>query len=82
MGTLRFWRKEAWMATSEEIETTLFAIRDAQGSLLSLLQGQEDVCIRRDGELMAGCFWRRTELDKAIEEYVGLARHLSGGARH
>jgi hypothetical protein len=43
-----------------------------EGSL-ALVQSEDDICIKRDGQLVEGCFWRASEMSKAIDEF----RHLS-----
>ena len=40
---------------------------------LALVQTDDDICIKRDGRLVEGCFWRASEMSKAIDEF----RHLS-----
>jgi hypothetical protein len=40
---------------------------------LALVQSNDDICIKRDGQLVEGCFWRASEMSKAIDEF----RHLS-----
>jgi hypothetical protein len=48
-----------------------------QGSL-ALVQSEEDICIKRDGQLVEGCFWRAAEMSKAIDEFRHLSHLLEG----
>ena len=54
-------------------ETVLFEVPLTTGERLALIQSDEDLCIKRDGQLVAGCFWRPSQLTEAVAEF----RHLS-----
>ena len=54
-------------------ERVLLEIPLRPAGSLALVQSDDDICIKRDGQLVEGCFWRATEMPKAIDEF----RHLS-----
>jgi hypothetical protein len=62
-----------------EKEKVLFEAPGGAQGKLTLVQTDAELCIRRGGRLVAGCFWRVGELSKAIQEFRSLGRRLREG---
>jgi hypothetical protein len=41
---------------------------------LALVSGPDDLYIKQDGRLVSGCFWRSSEIEKAVAEFRHLQR--------
>jgi hypothetical protein len=55
----------------------LFVVPLPGGESLTLVRDQERMLtIRRGGHMLAGCYWRDHELDKAIAEFRQMSRKL------
>ncbi len=68
--------REPFASTNDEI--VIFHAPLRRGGELTLVQGEDDLCIKRNGSLVAGCFWRLSEMDKAINEFRDLVRRHDG----
>ena len=53
------------------------------GEALRLVHDSDDMLtIQRQGEILPGCFWRETEMHRAVSEFRRITRDLRDATNH